>query len=92
MLLIQDRYISIISDDDLITENYLIQLLKGYDYAKRCYTPRVIICFQTPIIWSPNHHNSVSFRGLVKKNIPDYLLYLDENQYNDMMADNIWIL
>src|SRR5207245_2010227 len=36
--------------------------------------------------------NGVSFRGLVKKNIPDKFLYLCEDQYKNIMADTIWIL
>ena len=39
-----------------------------------------------------NHINGVSFRGLVKRNIPDHLLYLCTDQPNNIMADSIWIL
>lgn len=39
-----------------------------------------------------NHYAAISFRGLVRRDLPDDLLYLREDQHQDMMADTIWIL
>lgn len=39
-----------------------------------------------------NHYNGVSFRGLIRKDLPHKYLYLNENQHLDMMADTIFIL
>ena len=38
------------------------------------------------------HINSISFRGLVKKDLPHDLLYLREDQPGNILADSIWIL
>ena len=39
-----------------------------------------------------NHFWAVSFRGLVKNNLPEQLRYLSTDQHQDMMADTLWIL
>jgi hypothetical protein len=39
-----------------------------------------------------NHYWAVSFRGLIKSDIPVSLRYLSTTQHQDMMADTLWIL
>ena len=39
-----------------------------------------------------NHFGAISFRGLIKRDLSDDLLYLREDQHLDMMSDAIWIL
>lgn len=39
-----------------------------------------------------NHINGISFRGLIKRNLPDHLIFLNTNQPDNIMADSIWIL
>jgi len=39
-----------------------------------------------------NHFWAVSFRGLVKNDLPDPLRYLSADQHQDMMSDTVWIL
>ena len=39
-----------------------------------------------------NHFDGVSFRGLIRRDLPDDLLYLCTDQHQNIMADSIWIL